>query len=218
MKFFVDTADVGEIRELAETGLLDGVTTNPSLIMKSGRPMVDVIAEICGAVEGPVSAEVTATEAEAMIAEGRKLAAIADNVAVKVPLTWDGLKACRALSSEGRMVNVTLCFNANQALLAGRAGATFISPFIGRLDDIGVDGMELIEEIRLIYDNDNDIGTEILAASIRTANHVKLSAMAGADVATVPPDVLKGLVKHPLTDKGLAAFLADWEKTGQSIL
>ena len=218
MKFFVDTADVGEIRELAETGLLDGVTTNPSLIMKSGRPMVDVIADICGAVDGPVSAEVTATEAEAMIAEGRKLAAIADNVAVKVPLTWDGLKACRALSSEGRMVNVTLCFNANQALLAGRAGATFISPFIGRLDDIGIDGMELIEEIRLIYDNDNDIGTEILAASIRTANHVKLSAMAGADVATVPPDVLKGLVKHPLTDKGLAAFLADWEKTGQSIL
>ncbi len=218
MKFFVDTADVGEIRELAETGLLDGVTTNPSLIMKSGRPMMDVIAEICAAVDGPVSAEVTATEAEAMIAEGRKLAAIADNVAVKVPLTWDGLKACRALTNEGRMVNVTLCFNANQALLAGRAGATFISPFIGRLDDIGIDGMELIEEIRLIYDNDNDIGTEILAASIRTANHVKLSAMAGADVATVPPDVLKGLVKHPLTDKGLAAFLADWEKTGQSIL
>ena len=218
MKFFVDTADVGEIRELAETGLLDGVTTNPSLIMKSGRPMMDVIADICGAVDGPVSAEVTATEAEAMIAEGRKLAAIADNVAVKVPLTWDGLKACRALTNEGRMVNVTLCFNANQALLAGRAGATFISPFIGRLDDIGLDGMELIEEIRLIYDNDNAIGTEILAASIRSANHVKLSAMAGADVATVPPDVLKGLVKHPLTDKGLAAFLADWEKTGQSIL
>ena len=218
MKFFVDTADVGEIRELAETGLLDGVTTNPSLIMKSGRPMMDVIAEICDAVDGPVSAEVTATEAEAMIAEGRKLAAIADNVAVKVPLTWDGLKACRTLTSEGRMVNVTLCFNANQALLAGRAGATFISPFIGRIDDIGLDGMELIDEIRLIYDNDNEIKTEILAASIRTANHVKLSAMAGADVATVPPDVLKGLVKHPLTDKGLAAFLADWEKTGQSIL
>lgn len=218
MKFFVDTADVGEIRELAETGLLDGVTTNPSLIMKAGRPMMDVIAEICEAVDGPVSAEVTATEAETMIAEGRKLAAIADNVAVKVPLTWDGLKACRTLSNEGRMVNVTLCFNANQALLAGRAGATFISPFIGRLDDIGIDGMELIEEIRLIYDNDNDIETEILAASIRSANHVKLSAMAGADVATVPPNVLQGLVKHPLTDKGLAAFLADWEKTGQSIL
>jgi len=218
MKFFVDTADVGEIRELAASGLLDGVTTNPSLIMKSGRPMAEVIAEICDAVDGPVSAEVTATEAEPMIAEGRKLAAIADNVAVKVPLTWDGLIAYRTLTGEGRMVIVTLCFNANQALLAGRAGATFISPFIGRLDDIGIDGMELIEEIRIIYDNDGQIKTEILAASIRTANHVKLSAMAGADVATVPPDVLKGLVKHPLTDKGLAAFLADWEKTGQSIL
>ncbi len=218
MKFFVDTADVGEIRELAATGLLDGVTTNPSLIMKSGQPMVEVIAEICEAVDGPVSAEVTATEAEPMIAEGRKLAAIADNVAVKVPLTWDGLIACRTLAGEGRMVNVTLCFNANQALLAGRAGATFISPFIGRLDDIGIDGMELIEEIRIIYDNDKQIETEILAASIRTANHVKLSAMSGADVATVPPDVLKGLVRHPLTDKGLAAFLTDWEKTGHSIL
>jgi transaldolase len=218
MKFFVDTADVAEIRELAPSGLLDGVTTNPSLIMKSGRPMAEVIAEICDVVDGPVSAEVTATEAEAMIAEGRKLAAIADNVAVKVPLTWDGLIACRTLADEGRMVNVTLCFNANQALMAGRAGATFISPFIGRLDDIGIDGMELIEEIRIIYDNYENIDTEILAASIRTANHVKLSAMAGADVATVPPALLKGLVKHPLTDKGLAAFLADWEKTGQSIL
>ncbi len=218
MKFFVDTADVDEIRELAPSGLMDGVTTNPSLIMKAGRPMMDVIAEICDVVEGPVSAEVTATEAEAMIAEGRKLAAIAKNVAVKVPLTWDGLIACRTLSNEGNMVNVTLCFNANQALLAGRAGATFISPFIGRLDDIGIDGMELIEEIRIIYDNYENIETEILAASIRTPNHVKLAAMAGADVATVPPAVLKGLVKHPLTDKGLAAFLADWEKTGQSIL
>jgi transaldolase len=218
MKFFVDTADVAEIRELAPSGLLDGVTTNPSLIMKSGRPMAEVIAEICDVVDGPVSAEVTATEAEAMIAEGRKLAAIADNVAVKVPLTWDGLIACRTLSDEGRMVNVTLCFNANQALMAGRAGATFISPFIGRLDDIGIDGMELIEEIRIIYDNYENIDTEILAASIRTSNHVKLSAMAGADVATVPPALLKSLVKHPLTDKGLAAFLADWEKTGQSIL
>jgi len=218
MKFFVDTADVAEIRELAPSGLLDGVTTNPSLIMKSGRPMAEVIAEICDVVDGPVSAEVTATEAEAMIAEGRKLAAIADNVAVKVPLTWDGLIACRTLSDEGRMVNVTLCFNANQALMAGRAGATFISPFIGRLDDIGIDGMELIEEIRIIYDNYENIETEILAASIRTSNHVKLSAMAGADVATVPPALLKSLVKHPLTDKGLAAFLADWEKTGQSIL
>ena len=218
MKFFVDTADVAEIRELAPSGLLDGVTTNPSLIMKSGRPMAEVIAEICDVVDGPVSAEVTATEAEAMIAEGRKLAAIADNVAVKVPLTWDGLIACRTLADEGHMVNVTLCFNANQALMAGRAGATFISPFIGRLDDIGIDGMELIEEIRIIYDNYENIETEILAASIRTANHVKLSAMAGADVATVPPALLKSLVKHPLTDKGLAAFLADWKKTGQSIL
>ena len=218
MKFFVDTADVAEIRELAPSGLMDGVTTNPSLIMKSGRPMAEVIAEICDVVDGPVSAEVSATEAESMIAEGLKLAAIADYVAVKVRLTWDGLIACRTLADEGRMVNVTLCFNANQALMAGRAGATFISPFIGRLDDIGIDGMELIEEIRIIYDNYENIDTEILAASIRTSNHVKLSAMAGADVATVPPALLKSLVKHPLTDKGLAAFLADWEKTGQSIL
>jgi transaldolase len=218
MKFFIDTADVAEIRELVPSGLVDGVTTNPSLIMKAGRPMAEVIAEICDIVDGPVSAEVTATEAEAMIEEGRKLAAIADNVAIKVPLTWDGLIACRTLANEGRQVNVTLCFNANQALLAGRAGAAFISPFIGRLDDIGIDGMELIEEIRIIYDNYDNIETEILAASIRTPNHVKLAAMAGADVSTVPPAVLKGLVKHPLTDKGLAAFLADWEKTGQSIL
>jgi len=218
MKFFIDTADVAEIRELVPSGLVDGVTTNPSLIMKAERPMAEVIAEICEIVDGPVSAEVTATEAEAMIEEGRKLAAIADNVAIKVPLTWDGLIACRTLADEGRQVNVTLCFNANQALLAGRAGAAFISPFIGRLDDIGIDGMELIEEIRIIYDNYDNIETEILAASIRTPNHVKLSAMAGADVSTVPPAVLKGLVKHPLTDKGLAAFLADWEKTGQSIL
>jgi transaldolase len=218
MKFFVDTADIAEIRELARTGLLDGVTTNPSLIMKSGRPMTEALAEICDVVDGPVSAEVTATEADAMIAEGRKLAEIAGNIAIKVPLTWDGLIACRRLADEGHKVNVTLCFNANQALLAGRAGAAFISPFIGRLDDIGIDGMELIEEIRVIYDNYDAIGTEILAASIRTPNHVKLAAMVGADVATVPPAVLKSLVKHPLTDKGLAAFLADWEKTGQSIL
>ncbi len=218
MKFFADTADIDEIRALAETGLLDGVTTNPSLIMKAGRPMPDVIAEICAAVPGPVSAEVTATEAAAMIAEGRKLAEIADNVAIKVPLTWDGLKACNTLAGEGRMVNVTLCFNANQALLAGRAGAAFVSPFIGRLDDIGLDGMELIEQIRAIYDNDAEIGTQILAASIRSPNHVMQAAMLGADVATVPPAVLKGLVRHPLTDKGLEAFLADWAKTGQSIL
>jgi len=218
MKFFVDTADIAEIRELAETGLLDGVTTNPSLILKANRPMADVIAEICEVVEGPVSAEVAATDLDGMLAEGRKLAAIADNVAVKVPLTWDGLKACKHLSDEGHMVNVTLCFTAAQALLAAKAGATFISPFVGRLDDIGLDGMELISEIRTIYDNYVDLETMILAASIRNGNHVKLSAMAGADVATVPPAVLKSLVKHPLTDKGLETFLADWKKTGQTIL
>ena len=218
MKFFVDTADVSEIGDLAETGLLDGVTTNPSLIMKAGRPMAEVVAEICGIVNGPVSAEVAATDFDGMLAEGRKLAEIADNIAIKVPLTWDGLKACKTLTGEGRMVNVTLCFSANQALLAGRAGATFISPFIGRLDDIGIDGMELIGEIRTIYDNYDYIGTQILAASIRSPNHVKTAAMMGADVATVPPAVLKSLVKHPLTDKGLDAFLADWEKTGQSII
>ncbi|MEM7695076.1 MAG: fructose-6-phosphate aldolase [Pseudomonadota bacterium] len=218
MQFFVDTADVAEIDALVETGMLDGVTTNPSLIMKAGRPMADVIAEIAERVEGPVSAEVTATETEAMIAEGRKLAAIANNIAVKLPLTWDGLKACRALTGDGHMVNVTLCFSAAQALLAAKAGATFISPFIGRLDDLGLDGMKLIADIRSIYDNYDDLQTEILAASIRTVNHVQNAAIAGADVATVPPAVLQALVKHPLTDKGLAQFLADWEKTGQSIL
>ncbi|WP_349359036.1 fructose-6-phosphate aldolase [Stappia sp.] len=217
MKFFVDTADTSEIKDLAATGLLDGVTTNPSLILKSGRPMREVIEEICALVEGPVSAEVTATEADAMIAEGRKLAGIADNIAIKLPLTLDGLKACRALTDDGHMVNVTLCFSANQALLAAKAGASFISPFIGRLDDVHVDGMELIREIRVIYDN-YAFDTEVLAASIRSANHVKDCALAGADVATVPPAVLKGLVKHPLTDKGLEQFLADWAKTGQSIL
>jgi len=218
MKFFVDTADTAEIRDLAETGLLDGVTTNPSLIMKSGRPFREVVEEICSMVDGPVSAEVTATDSETMIAEGLKLTEIADNIAVKVPLTWDGLKACKALTSKGHMVNVTLCFSANQALLAAKAGATFISPFIGRLDDVNLDGMELIREIREIYDNYPALETEILAASIRSANHVKDSALAGADVATVPPSVLHALVKHPLTDKGLEAFLADWAKTGQSIL
>jgi transaldolase len=218
MQFFVDTADVAEIERLAETGMLDGVTTNPSLIMKADRPMLDVIADIARIVDGPVSAEVTATEKEQMIAEGRKLAAIAGNIAVKLPLTWDGLKACRVLTSEGFMVNVTLCFSASQALLAAKAGATFISPFIGRLDDIGLDGMKLIEDIRTIYDNYDDLSTEILAASIRTTNHVQQAAMAGADVATLPPAVLSKLLDHPLTDKGLAQFLADWEKTGQSIL
>lgn len=218
MQFFVDTADVSEIESLAESGLLDGVTTNPSLIMKAGRPMLEVVAEIAKIVDGPVSAEVTATEKDQMIAEGRKLAAIAPNIAVKLPLTWDGLKACRALTGDGHMVNVTLCFSSAQALLAAKAGATFISPFIGRLDDMGLDGMKLIEEIRTIYDNYDDLQTEILAASIRTTNHVQQAAMAGADVATVPPAVLKKLVEHPLTDKGLQQFLADWKKTGQSIL
>lgn len=217
MKFFVDTAEVAEIRELAETGLVDGVTTNPSLIAKAGRDFAETVAEICAIVEGPVSAEVTATDAEGMVREGRKLAAIADNVAVKVPLTMDGLKACRALVQSGIKVNVTLCFSANQALLAAKAGATFVSPFIGRLDDIGLDGMELIAEIRTIYDN-YDFETELLAASIRTLNHVKDAALAGADIATLPPGIVRQLVKHPLTDKGLEAFLADWQKTGQKIL
>lgn len=217
MKFFVDTADIADIKELVSTGMLDGVTTNPSLIAKSGRDFIEVVTEICGIVDGPVSAEVTALDVETMLAEGRKLAKIAPNIAVKVPLTWDGLKACKALTDEGTMVNVTLCFSANQALLAAKAGATFISPFIGRLDDINLDGMELIEEIRTIYDN-YGFETEILAASIRTANHVKEVALIGADVATVPPAVLRGLAKHPLTDAGLEQFLNDWKKTGQKIL
>jgi transaldolase len=216
MKFFVDTADVDEIRELNETGLLDGVTTNPSLILKSGRDIMEVTKEICDIVDGPVSAEVTATDYDGMIKEAAVLAKIADNICIKLPLTMDGLKACKALTSKGHKVNVTLCFSANQALLAAKAGATFISPFIGRLDDMAIDGMELIEEIRVIYDN-YDFKTEILAASIRTVNHVKEAAMIGADVATIPPSTLKALVKHPLTDKGLDAFLSDWAKTGQKI-
>ncbi|MCH8240158.1 MAG: fructose-6-phosphate aldolase [Proteobacteria bacterium] len=218
MKFFVDTADVEEIRELAATGLVDGVTTNPSLIAKSGRDFTEVVKEICTIVDGPVSAEVTATETDAMVEEGRKLAQIAKNVTIKVPLTWDGLKACRTLTQGGAMVNVTLCFSANQALLAAKAGATFISPFIGRLDDIGEDGMDVVRDIRTIYDNYDALSTQILVASIRGGDHVRQAALAGADVATVPPAVLRGLSEHPLTDKGLAAFLADWEKTGQSIL
>jgi len=217
MKFFADTADLEDIRDLAETGLIDGVTTNPSLIAKSGRDFKQTIREICALVEGPVSAEVAALDADGMIEEGRTLARIADNVTVKVPLTWEGLKACRALTQGGTKVNVTLCFSANQALLAAKAGATFVSPFIGRLDDIGLDGMELIGEIRAIFDNYEGLTTEILAASIRSPNHVRLAALAGADVATIPPAVIKSLVKHPLTDKGLDAFLADWKKTGQSI-
>ena len=217
MKFFVDTAEVSEIIELNDLGMVDGVTTNPSLIKKSGRDILEVTKEICGIVSGPVSAEVTATDADKMIAEGRKLAELASNIAVKLPLTWDGLKACRVLSQEGKMVNVTLCFAANQALLAAKAGATFISPFIGRLDDLNLDGMELIEDIRTIYDN-YGFETQILAASIRTANHVLDSARIGADVITAPPAVIKNLANHPLTDKGLASFLADIKKTGQTIL
>lgn len=213
MKFFADTADTKDIAELASYGLIDGVTTNPSLIAKSGRPFAEVIAEICELTPGPVSAEVVATDYNGMMKEGKKLAKIASNVAVKLPLTLDGLKACKALTSDGIKVNVTLCFSANQALLAAKAGATFISPFIGRLDDIHIDGMELIAEIRQIYDN-YLFDTEILAASIRSPNHVKLSALAGADVMTAPPSVIRSLVNHPLTDKGLEAFLADAKKAG----
>jgi len=217
MKFFVDTAEIDAIAELNDLGMVDGVTTNPSLIMKSGRDILDVTKEICALVSGPVSAEVTATDAETMIAEGRKLGEIADNITVKVPLTWDGLKACNVLSGEGKMVNVTLCFSANQALLAAKAGATFISPFIGRIDDLNLDGLDLIADIRTIYDN-YGFDTQILAASIRTANHMSECAKIGADVATAPPGIIKAMANHMLTDKGLAAFLADIEKTGQKII
>jgi transaldolase len=218
MKFFIDTADIAEIRDLAATGLVDGVTTNPSLVAKSGRNFLEVVQEICDVVPGPVSAEVTATDAPTMLAEGRALAKLARNVAVKVPLTPDGLKTCRALTDEGTMVNVTLCFSPAQALLAAKAGATFISPFVGRLDDVGVTGMELIREIVTIYRNYEALKTEILVASVRHPIHVVEAAKLGAHVATLPPSVLRQLFNHPLTDKGLAAFLADWEKTGQSIL
>lgn len=217
MRFFVDTADTDAIRELNDLGMVDGVTTNPSIIMKSGRDIKEVTKEICDMVDGPVSAETVALDAEGMIAEGRELAKIADNITIKVPLTWDGLKACKVLSDEGRMVNVTLCFSANQALLAAKAGATFISPFIGRLDDINLDGMDLIADIRQIYDN-YGFETNILAASIRSANHMKDCALIGADVATAPPAVIKSMANHVLTDKGLDAFMKDWAKTGQSIL
>ena len=216
MKFFADTAEVKDIKELADLGLLDGVTTNPSLIAKSGRKFKDVIAEICAIVEGPVSAEVVSLDYEGMMREAADLRKIAKNVTIKVPLTLDGLKACKALTSDGCMVNVTLCFSAIQALLAAKAGATFISPFIGRLDDIHLDGTELIAEIRQIYDN-YAFDTEILAASVRTALHVKQVALIGADVATCPPSVIKGLVRHPLTEKGIEQFLADWKKTGQTL-
>jgi transaldolase len=216
MKFFADTADINDIRELAEAGLLDGVTTNPSLIHKAGRNFLEVVAEICQVVSGPVSAEVVATDHDEMMREAEIVRKIADNIAVKVPLTIDGLKTCRKLTSDGTMVNVTLCFSANQALLAAKAGATFVSPFVGRHDDVGYPGMELISDIRDIYDN-YDFKTEILVASVRHPIHVHEAALLGADVMTAPPSVIRQLVKHPLTDNGLKAFLADWEKTGQKI-
>jgi transaldolase len=218
MKFFIDTADVAEIRDLAATGLVDGVTTNPSLVAKSGRKFLDVVQEICSIVPGPISAEVTATDYKTMLAEGHKLAKLAKNVAVKVPLTPDGLKTCKALSSEGTMVNVTLCFSPAQAILAAKAGASFISPFVGRLDDIGQDGMGLIRDICQIYKQYAAFKTEVLVASVRHPIHIIESAKMGAHVATMPPNVLRQMFQHPLTDKGLAAFLADWQKTGQSIL
>ncbi|MDE0524208.1 MAG: fructose-6-phosphate aldolase [Boseongicola sp.] len=217
MKFFVDTADTDAIHELNELGIVDGVTTNPSLIHKSGRGIKEVIAQIAEMVDGPVSAETVATDFETMVHEGHEVAKLGENIAIKVPLTWNGLKACKRLSGEGHMVNVTLCFSANQALLAAKAGATFVSPFIGRLDDINLDGMDLIGDIRDIYDN-YGFETQILAASIRSVNHMTEAARIGADVATAPPDVIKKMAEHPLTDKGLKAFLEDWAKTGQSIL
>ena len=218
MRFFIDTADVEAIRDLAATGLVDGVTTNPSLVAKSGRDFIEVLGEICALVPGPVSAEVTATETQAMLAEARRLAQVAENVVIKVPLTADGLKACRTLTDEGTQVNVTLCFSAAQAILAAKAGARYISPFIGRLDDIGADGLALIGEIVQIYDAYPDFTTEVLVASVRNSAHVVEAAKMGAHVATIPPAVLHAMFKHPLTDKGLDAFLADWAKSGQSIL
>jgi transaldolase len=216
MKFFADTAEIAEIRDLAATGLLDGVTTNPSLVQKSGRDFVEVLREISAVCSGPVSAEVVALDHEGMMAQAEKLRRIADNIAIKVPLTPDGLKTCKALSSDGTMVNVTLCFSPAQALLAAKAGASFISPFVGRLDDIGSNGMDLISDIRMIYDN-YDFATEILVASVRSPMHVVEAAKMGADVMTAPPKIIHQLFKHPLTDDGLAAFLKDWEATGQKI-
>jgi transaldolase len=218
MKFFIDTADIAEIEDIAATGMVDGVTTNPSLIAKTGRNFTEVVAEICKIVDGPVSAEVTATDAPTMIKEGRKLAAIAENIAVKVPLTEDGLKACRTLREDGSMVNVTLCFSTAQAILAAKAGATFISPFVGRLDDLSLDGMQLIEQIIEVYDQYDDFETEVLVASVRHPLHVVEAARRGADVVTLPPKIIRQMYSHPLTDKGLAAFLEDWAKTGQTIL
>jgi len=218
MKFFIDTADIDEITALAETGLVDGVTTNPSLAAKTGRQFTDLVAEICKVVSGPVSAEVTALDFDTMMKEADVLRNIASNIAVKVPLTTDGLRACKAITADGGMVNVTLCFSPAQALLAAKAGATFVSPFVGRLDDIGHDGMDLIAQIIEIYNNYPELSTEVLVASIRHPLHVVDAARMGADVATMPPKVLRQMVQHPLTDKGLQAFLDDWAKTGQSIL
>ena len=218
MKFFIDTADLAEIRDLAATGLVDGVTTNPSLVAKAGRRFLDLVAEICAVVPGPVSAEVTAVDHATMLAEGRRLAAIAPNIAVKVPLTPDGLRTCRTLSDQGTMVNVTLCFSAGQALLAAKAGATFVSPFVGRLDDVGQDGLDLVREIVAIYRHYPGIATEVLVASVRHPRHVVEAAKMGAPVVTLPPALLRQLFRHPLTDRGLEGFLADWARTGQSIL
>lgn len=217
MKFFVDTADIAEIRDLAATGLLDGVTTTPTLVAKSGRNFFEVLKDICAVVQGPVSAEVTATDTEGMIKEGEKLARIADNITIKLPMTWEGLKACRHFSSKNIMTNVTLCFSAPQALLAAKAGATFVSPFVGRLDDIGENGMNLIADICTIYRQYAALTTQVLVASVRGTQHITDAAKLGAHVATIPPKVLKDMIAHPLTDKGLAQFLEDWKKTGQKI-
>ncbi len=217
MKFFLDTADVAEIRDLAASGLVDGVTTNPSLVAKSGRALTDVVAEICEIVDGPISAEVLATDTEGMLKEAETLSAIARNVVIKLPLTMDGLKACRSLTDDGIMTNVTLCFSANQALMAAKAGATFVSPFVGRLDDVGTDGMELIEDILTVFDNYLDLDTQVLVASVRHPQHVYKAALLGADAVTMPPAALRQLVKHPLTDNGLAAFIQDAEKAGLKI-
>ncbi len=218
MQFFIDTANILEINELSETGLIDGVTTNPSLVAKEGKDFKEILCEICKVISGSVSAEVAATEYDQMLKEAYELRKIADNITIKLPLTWDGLKLCKQLTGEGATVNVTLCFSASQALLAAKAGATYISPFIGRLDDIGLDGLNLISEIRDVYDNYPDIETKILAASIRNPIHLIECAKIGADIATIPPKIVKELIKHPLTDKGLDVFVADWKKSGQKIL
>ena len=217
MKFFLDGSDIGKIKKFSNLGLIDGVTTNPSIILKSGKNMIEVISELASIVSGSISAEVSALDSEKMVEEGIKLSQIAENVTVKLPITWDGLEACNSLSQKGISVNMTLCFSASQALLAAKSGAEYVSPFIGRLDDLNLDGTDLISDIKLIYSNYN-FSTKVLAASIRTINHVKQCALLGADVATIPIDIFEKLVKHPLTDSGLSQFTADWEKTGQSIL